>query len=150
MSEPTSAAPLAAAIRARFPEGVLAESVAVDTPTLQLTPESVLPVAQFVKAELGFRHPVLATAVDWKDSFEVVWHIGNLPANQLLAIKTRLDREDPRVASLTQVWAGMDWHEREAYDLMGVIFEGHPDLRRILLPDDWEGHPLRKDYTAID
>ncbi len=149
MSE-VAPSPVVQQIRTKFPNAVLGEAVAVDTPTVSLTPESVLPVARYLKQDLGYAHPVLATAVDWKDRVEVVWHVGNLQTNQLLAFKTSLGVEDPRVASVTPVWAGMDWHEREAYDLMGVIFEGHPDLRRILLPDDWEGHPLRKDYTAID
>lgn len=139
------------ALRERFPDAVLADSIAVDTPTVSLKPETVGEVARYIRHELGFHHPVLCTAVDFKDSFEVVWHVGNLKTNQLIAFKTRLtDREDPHVEALTLVWPGMDWHEREAYDLMGILFDGHPDLRRILLPDDWVGHPLRKDYTAID
>jgi NADH-quinone oxidoreductase subunit C len=61
-------------------------------------------------------------------------------------LKTRVPREDARIESVTSLWPGAEWHEREVYDLFGIVFEGHPDLRRILLPDDWEGHPLRKDY----
>lgn len=63
-----------------------------------------------------------------------------------LAIKICIPRDDPRIASVADVWPAANWHEREAYDLFGIIFEGHPDLRRILCPDDWVGHPLRKDY----
>jgi NADH-quinone oxidoreductase subunit C len=62
----------------------------------------------------------------------------------------KLPVEEPHMPSMTAVWRGMDWQEREIYDLLGVIFDGHPDLRRILLPDDWEGFPLRKSYTEID
>lgn len=63
------------------------------------------------------------------------------------AITIKVDRDDPRIPSVAHVWATADWHEREAYDLMGIVFDGHPDLRRILCPDDWEGFPLRKDYV---
>ena len=63
-----------------------------------------------------------------------------------IAIKLSVDRDDPRVASVADVWPAADWHEREAYDLLGIIFDGHPDLRRILCCEDWVGHPLRKDY----
>jgi NADH-quinone oxidoreductase subunit C len=63
------------------------------------------------------------------------------------AITIKVDRDDPRIPSVAHVWPTADWHEREAYDMMGIVFEGHPDLRRILCPDDWEGFPLRKDYV---
>lgn len=62
------------------------------------------------------------------------------------AVRVVTDRDNPRIPSVSHVWPAADWHEREAYDLMGIVFDGHPDPRRILLPDDWEGHPLRKDY----
>lgn len=70
----------------------------------------------------------------------------NWTARNEIAIKVRVDRDDPHVASVADVWPAADWHEREAYDLFGIIFDGHPDLRRILCCDDWEGYPLRKDY----
>ena len=70
----------------------------------------------------------------------------NWTARNEIAIKVRVERDDPHVASVADVWPAADWHEREAYDLFGVVFDGHPDLRRILCCDDWEGHPLRKDY----
>jgi NADH-quinone oxidoreductase subunit C len=124
--------------------------MAGDVLTLTLDPARVLEVARYVKAELHFRLPVLASAVDREERIEVIWHLLNPDTGELLALKVRLDRDAPRVDSLTPVWAGMDWHEGEAFDLMGVRFDGHPDLRRILLPDGWEGFPLRKDYTALD
>ncbi len=84
--------------------------------------------------------------VDKGDEFEVVYIIHSYLRNHSFAIKTRVPRSGPRVPSVCDLWAAANWHERETYDLMGIIFEGHPDLRRILLPQDWEGHPLRKDY----
>ena len=66
-----------------------------------------------------------------------------------MTLRADLDRKDPRIASVMEIWPAAEWHERETYDLMGIVFEGHPEgLRRILLPDDWPGHPLRKDYVA--
>ena len=64
------------------------------------------------------------------------------------ALRAYVPIDDPRIASVSRVWRTADWHEREGYDMFGIVFEGHADLRRILLPDDWEGHPLRKDYTV--
>ncbi len=75
------------------------------------------------------------------ESPDDIWKVRNE-----IAIKVRVDRDDPHVASVADVWPAANWHEREAYDLLGIIFDGHPDLRRILCCDDWVGYPLRKDY----
>lgn len=81
-----------------------------------------------------------------KATMEVIYSLYSIPYNHHLTVKVNLDRANPVLDSVTSVWKAADWHEREAYDLLGIQFEGHPDLRRILLPADWEGHPLRKDY----
>jgi NADH-quinone oxidoreductase subunit C len=78
----------------------------------------------------------------------VVYHLHSMKRNHKITLKTEVMREHPRVASVQAVWRTANWHEREAYDLFGIVFDGHPDLRRILLPDDWEGYPLRKDYQV--
>lgn len=80
------------------------------------------------------------------NSMEVIYQLYSIPFNHHLTVKVKLEREQPIVPSLTPVWKSAEWHERETYDLLGIQFENHPDLRRILLPADWEGHPLRKDY----
>jgi len=80
--------------------------------------------------------------------FELNYHLVSLPNRQRLRLRVWLSGADPTVDSLTPVYPTADWHEREIFDLFGVRFEGHPDLRRILLPDDWEGYPLRKDYPV--
>lgn len=103
-------------------------------------------VANFVKHELGFSHPNMCTAIDTKEAIEVLWHVDNVIDDKIIILRTSTDRDNSEVQSLTPVWKGMNWHERETYDLVGVKFEGHPDLRRLLLPDNWEGHPLREDY----
>ncbi len=80
--------------------------------------------------------------------FEVNYHIVSLDRRERLRLKVKLNGSDPIVHSVTGVWPTANWHERESYDLFGIRFDGHPDLRRILMPDDWEGHPLRKDYPT--
>lgn len=79
-------------------------------------------------------------------SMEVIYNLYSIPFNHHLMVKVSLDREKPVIDSLTVLWKTADWQEREIFDLYGVHFNNHPDLRRILLPDDWEGHPLKKDY----
>ncbi|MFT7269181.1 MAG: NADH-quinone oxidoreductase subunit C [Roseivirga sp.] len=79
-------------------------------------------------------------------TMEMVYNLYSIPFNHHLMVKVKLERENPAIDSLTQLWKTADWHERETYDLLGIYFNNHPDLRRILLPADWEGHPLKKDY----
>ncbi|HEY3354629.1 MAG TPA: NADH-quinone oxidoreductase subunit C [Polyangia bacterium] len=99
--------------------------------------------------QLGFDCLENLTAVDWPKTsvIEVVYHFYSYDLHHDFIVKVELPRAEPKVASLTPLWRGAEWLEREQFDLMGVIFEGHPDLRRLLLPEDWEGHPLRKDYV---
>ena len=86
-------------------------------------------------------------AVTREPHFEVIWHLRSVRNKTLLAVKAKLPFADPSVASVADLWRAADWHERETFDLLGIRFDGHPNLRRILLPDDWVGHPLRKDYA---
>jgi NADH-quinone oxidoreductase subunit C len=116
----------------------------------------VLPVdgwvrfAQFAKDELRCRFFAFLTAVDWKEpGLEVVAKVDNVDDNLSVLIKTRLGPGVSTCPSLTPVYRGANWMERECYDMFGIRFEGHPDLRRILLSDDWEGYPLLKSY-AVD
>lgn len=107
-------------------------------------------LAAFARDELGCGYFSWLSAVDWKtEGLEVVCRLGNLDAGLALMMRARLGSGAPRCPTLTSLYRGADWMERECYDMFGVVFEGHPDLRRILLPQDWEGHPLRKDY-AVD
>jgi NADH-quinone oxidoreductase subunit C len=113
---------------------------------LHLEPAQIMTACQHLK-NMGYDYLLLISSVDWKDRFELVYHITAvqqpLPP---VALKVTLPRENPVIDSVTSIWATANWNEREAYDLMGIKFNNHPDLRRILLPDDWVGHPLRKDY----
>lgn len=81
-----------------------------------------------------------------KSTMEIIYHLYSIPYNHSLVLKVETPRENSEVPSVSKVWRTADWHEREAYDMFGIKFSGHPDLRRILLPADWEGFPLRKDY----
>ena len=106
--------------------------------------------AQFAKDTLGCRFFSFLTAVDWKaEGLEMVVRVENLDAGFALTMKTRLGAGVSTVASITPIYRGANWMERECWDMFGIRFEGHPDLRRILLPQDWEGHPLLKSY-AVD
>ncbi len=80
------------------------------------------------------------------NTMEVVYNLYSIPFNHHLMLKVVLSRENPEIDSVSQIWQTANWHEREAFDMYGIKFNGHPDLRRILMPADWEGHPLRKDY----
>lgn len=120
---------------------------------LEIRAEDVLRVCQFMRDRpaLYFDYLECLSAVDLgvaDGRLAVVYHLMSIPCGHRIVLKCFVPRavEAARVPSVTSVWRGADWHEREAYDLMGVWFEGHPDLRRILMPEDWEGHPLRKDY----
>jgi NADH-quinone oxidoreductase subunit C len=107
-------------------------------------------LARFARETLGCRYFNWLTAVDWKEQgLDVVVRLDNLEAGVAVRVRTRLPAASPRCPTLTGLFRGADWMERECYDMFGVVFEGHPDLRRILLDQDWEGYPLRKDY-AVD
>lgn len=105
-------------------------------------------IALFLRdeADLRFDYLRLLSAVDFADRFAVVYHLYSYEKDHDLVLRVELERERPAVASLAGVWPTADWHEREAFDMMGIVFAGHPELRRILLPEDWAGYPLRKDY----
>ncbi len=118
---------------------------------IKLPSDRLVPAATLLKDELGYDYLSAVTGVDWTDRFEVLYHIysydyGRQPGR--LVLRVSLPRTDsPSVASVTGVWPGAEFQEREVYDLMGIRFTGHPDLRRILLDDDFRGHPLRKDFV---
>jgi NADH-quinone oxidoreductase subunit C len=118
--------------------------------TVTLPADQWTSFAQFAKDALGCRFFSFSTAVDWKEQgLEVVARVDNLDDRVSVLMKTRLGPGVTTCASLTRVYRGADWMERECYDMFGIRFEGHPDPRRILLSDDWEGHPLLKSY-AVD
>lgn len=122
------------------PEGICPASV--------VDPTAVVDVCGFLRSGQGleFDHLELLGGVDYKDRVEVVYVLTSLKHGHRYALKCRLPRDNPRISSVETIWAAANWHEREAFDMFGIVFAGHSDLRRILCPDDWEGYPLRKDY----
>lgn len=115
--------------------------------TIALAPADLLKGATFLK-EQGFDLLLSCTGVDWKDHLESVYHLFSTKSHRFLAVK--VTAENGHSPSLTSVWNAADWHERESYDLVGIHYDGHPNLSRILMPIDWIGHPLRKDYKVDD
>jgi NADH-quinone oxidoreductase subunit C len=117
-----------------------------------IVPDRLPDVCSFLRDEPELRFEFLSslTGVDCLDSFQVVYHLESIRLNMMTCLKVRTDdRDDPKLPSVTPVWPGANLQEREAYDLFGIIFEGHPDLRRIFLWDGFAGFPLRKDYLNL-
>ena len=123
-------------------------------PWFEVEPYEIEEVSKFLKtdADLHMDYLECLTGVDYPDDeqIRVIYHVYSYAKKHRIVMKCFLDREDPALPTLCDVWRTANWQEREAFDLLGVLFDGHPDLRRLLLPDDWEGHPLRKDYEEAD
>jgi NADH-quinone oxidoreductase subunit C len=113
-------------------------------------PERIADLCAVLRDEPELRFDFLQslTAVDWpkRDAQEIVYHLFSYHHRHSLCVRTEVPRGAPRLPSVTAIWPTANWQEREQFDLLGVVFEGHPDLRRILMPDDWIGHPMRKDF----
>lgn len=116
--------------------------------TVSIGPEEWGRIARQLRSalQLHFDYLFCVTAVDWKTHFTVVYHLTSTVHRHTLVVKVKLDRDHPELATVSGIWRTAEFHELEAYDLMGVVFTGHPDLRRLFLTDDWKGWPLRKDY----
>jgi NADH-quinone oxidoreductase subunit C len=140
----------------RFGEKIVAFQPEALQPWAVIAPDAIAEVAAFAKAdpELAFDNLLCLSAVDYPKEdpprMEVVYHLFSYEHRHIFVLKVRLPREGARVPTVERTWAVANWHEREAYDLFGIVFDGHSDLRRILLPDDWIGHPLRKDWVDPD
>lgn len=113
---------------------------------LHVRPEAILRLATFLRDEGTFVHCALVDGVDWVGTMEVIYTLWSDGLKGYLEISLRIPSEDPHVDSVTGVWGGASWHEREAWDLLGIRFDGHPDLRRLLMPEGYKFHPLRKDF----
>ncbi len=136
-------------LAATFPELALTFDAAV--PCVIVPAEGIRDVCLQLRDHAAYAFDTLMclTGMDYGDgTLGVVYHLGSTPHKHTLTVKVLVPKETPSVPTVEKVWRTADWHEREAYDLIGITFEGHRDLRRILLPDDWEGHPLRKDYEV--
>jgi NADH-quinone oxidoreductase subunit C len=140
-------------LQRRFGDAILETHAHRGDDTAVVQRDRLLEIAQFLKddPELQLAMPIDNTAVDFLGKrevrFEVIWHLYSLTKNHRVRIKVRVgDGEDAWVPSLTPLWPGMDWHERETWDMYGVRFKGHPNLKRVLMYEEFVGHPLRKDY----
>ena len=141
-------------IKNRFPDAVQDVSEFRGETTLVIKPVALIEVMTFLRDEpaLGFDLLSDVSAVDYYPAhprFAVNYHLHALENRLSLRVKVWLDGETPSIASMTSVYPGANWHEREVWDLMGIHFEGHPDLRRIFMPEDFLGHPLRKDAAQF-
>ncbi len=120
-------------------------------PSVLVEPDAIADVCRFLKMEddMDFKSLMCLSGVDLKDQgkMAVVYHLNSMKHKHKITVKVELDRNNPHVQTVELVWPGANFYEREAYDLFGIVFDGHSDLRRILMPEDWEGHPMRKDYV---
>ena len=146
-----------AVIKEKLPEAVVEEVLDGVDPFVVVKAEQWGETARLCRddSRLGFDLLSCISGVDYPEreegpEIEVIYHLDSTVNHHGLTIKVKLPRSDPRVASVEEIWRTADWHERETYDLVGVIFEGHHNLVRILCAEDWVGHPLRKDYEAPD
>ena len=115
---------------------------------LVVAPEKIREIGRFLRddPEMKFDSLMCLSGVDYPDRFAVAYHLHSLAIGHRIGVKTYLPKEAPSLPSVDEVWPAANFQERETFDLFGIVFEGSWDLRRILLPEDWEGHPLRKDY----
>ncbi|MGH1187770.1 NADH-quinone oxidoreductase subunit C [Bacillus basilensis] len=143
-------------IKGKIGEDALVDSyinkLSKDVPTLVVDSAKYYEVMESLRFHEGLAFDYMSElhATDFVTHMEVYVHLFSYGKKQSVAVKVKLDREAPQVESVTALWKGADWPERETYDLLGIVFKGHPNLSRILMPDDWIGHPLRKDYEPYD
>jgi NADH-quinone oxidoreductase subunit C len=142
--------PNAVAIYQQLPEAIVDANVSFGELTLGIAPAQIVDVCRVLKNSLGFERLSAVTAVDWwprEPRFEVVYLLHSIRKNSRLRMNVRL-AEHEEIDSVCSVWRGANWYEREVFDLFGIRFRNHPNLERIMMPVDWEGYPLRKDYPV--
>lgn len=144
--------PVAAALQRAHPAAVTEVIAALGETTIVVPREEIVAACSFLKTTPELEFNFLADLCGFDRGpeedprFEVNYHLFSITRHHRVRLKVILNEDDPHVPTVSTIWRTADWHERETYDLFGVIFDGHPDLRRILLPDDWQGHALRKDF----
>ena len=146
---------IAKMVEEKFSGQVLGTTTYAGQVAIMVKKDMIRDICLYLKDEPSLKMDHLAdlTAVDYSTypgdtglRFEVVYNLISTEYHHRIRLKVRVPEEDPRVDTVSSIWHTANWHERETFDLMGIKFDGHPDLRRILLPEDWEGHPLRKEY----
>ncbi|QYF83305.1 NADH-quinone oxidoreductase subunit C [Brevibacterium sp. PAMC21349] len=147
---------IVSAIESHVGQGALLENyinrLSKDVPTLVANPDTYFSIAKFLRydEQLDFSYLSELHGTDFESHMEIYVHLHSFKMNQSVALKVKLDRDTPVIPSLVPLWSGANWPECEAYDLLGINFYEHPDLKRILLGEDWKGYPLRKDYEPYD
>lgn len=143
-----------AALRERFSEAITGQREGLGEVTLYVDPRFVVEVCRYLRDDARYAFNLLSDltgvdlGIDQEPRFEVVYHLYSIPHGHRLRLKAQLPAENPAVESVTNVWKTANWHERETFDMFGIVFDGHPDLRRILTPDEFTWHPLRKDFPV--
>ncbi len=138
-------------LKATFGDAIADAKLDTPQPWIAIAANRTKDICFFLREtpSLQFDYLMCLSSVDNKDGrLGVVYHLYSMTHKNKIVLKVFCMRDNPHVQSVSAVWGTAEWHEREAYDMMGIIFDEHPDLRRILTPDDWEGHPLRKDYKV--
>lgn len=141
-------------IREEFIDDIVSVTVFREQASVTIRKDNLIPLMRFLHEEPGlyFNYLQDICGVDYlgqdRPRFDVVYQLCSIQYRHMIRLKAQVPENDCSIQSVTPIWAGADWHEREVYDMYGIIFEGHPDLRRILMPEDWEGFPLRKDYPV--
>ena len=135
-------------LQASFPDAGLSFDENEPEPLIVIPAERLQDVAEFLRDddELHFECLMCLSGIDYGEELHTVYNLYSMKHDHKCSLRCKAPVENPTMPTLTFVWAAAEWHERESYDLIGIRYEGHPDLRRILCPDDWDGHPLRKDY----
>ncbi len=141
---------LHAQLQAKFGDGIGALDTAGE-PAIRVAPSAIVAVCEHLKSDPALAFDCLSnqSGVDYpaRNEIEVVYHLYSYGTRETCVLKVATPRENAAIPTVSRVWATAIWQEREIFDLLGVVFDGHPDLRRILLPEDWVGHPLRKDFV---
>ena len=142
-------------LKDKFGDPILSFQEAVADSFIFIAPEAIADVARYLAEDsaLAFDSLMCLSGVDLgakESDFEVVYHLFSMTYRHNIVLKVVLPKEDSQVPTVEHIWKTANWHEREAFDMMGIKFSDHPDMKRILLPQDWEGHPLKKDYIVQD
>lgn len=143
---------IAEKIKEKFPDQVVDVAEFRDQVSVIVKRDQIVAMLRYLHDDplLSFDHLQDLTAADYLNKkdvrFEVVYNLYSIRFRHNIRIRAQVPDNDPKISSVVPIWAGANWHERECFDMFGIVFAGHPDLRRILMPEDWEGYPLRKDY----
>lgn len=142
--------PLAIELEKCLPGAIIDAKNAVDGLILYVAPDQIVAIGKYMRDQAGFDRLSAVTGVDWwprEPRFEVIYFLHSLKDNARLRMVARLNQSES-IESIARIWRSANWYEREVFDLFGVQFYNHPNLERIMMPADWEGHPLRKDYPV--